>query len=241
MKKLTTLLVMLLFTAGMAIAQSNEATIEQLGNSNTSDIEQTVGFSDGHLAETLQDGNNNFSNIFQEQTSAEAYVEQLGNNNISDLKQAGANNAHVSFEGNQNILGSYNSLGSGVAFQKNGTGSFSTGFNLLLLDVFGNKNTFGLDQEGGTESDVIVDGNLNSVNLFQRDNNTSNVTTIDIDIVGDSNTIDVNQGSLTETNNETDIDIMGDFNTYMVTQSTSNNIVDIDAVGNGNSSTVIQN
>ena len=43
MKKLTTLLVAMLFTAGMAFAQSNEATIDQVGDDHEAMIDQ-LGF-----------------------------------------------------------------------------------------------------------------------------------------------------------------------------------------------------
>jgi len=242
MKKLTTLIVAFLFTAGMAFAQSNTATIDQIGDGNNSDIEQSVSFSNGHVAATVQNGNNNQSNIFQEQSSAEAFVSQIGDANISDLKQAGYNDADVRFIGNSNILGSYSNLGSGVAFQKNGTGIFSDGFNKLTLRAEGDNNLFGLNQEAGTEARIGVLGNRNEVSLFQRDNNSANSTFARVDIDGNRNTVDVNQGTnLDETDNFTRIDIMGNDNISYVMQSTSFNTARVTVNGNGNTSSVTQN
>jgi len=244
MKNVLTLLIAILFTAGMSFAQigTHEATITQVGNGNSSEIEQTAHFNDGHVATTNQQGNNNQSDIVQEQSSAEAFVSQIGNSNISDLKQAGYNDADVRMTGNSNILGSYNNLGSGVAFQKNGTGSFAAGFNKLTLSVTGNYNLFGLDQEAGTEARIGVVGSRNEVKLFQRDDNdgsTSSYARVDID--GNWNMVDVQQGDgLTETDNFTRISIEGSYNQSEVIQVSSFNSARVNVIGDGNTSDIYQ-
>lgn len=243
MKKLTTLIIIMLLTAGMALAQGNHAaSIDQVGNSNASTIDQDAHFGTGHTATSIQNGNSNSSNIVQEQANAEAYISQIGNGNTSDLKQAGFNDADARFNGNGNILGSYNNLGSGVAFQKNGTGIFADGFNKLNLDADGNNNLFGVDQEGGTDGKIELYGNQNEIGLYQRDDNSSNTTIARLYVDGDRNSVDVQQGSgLTETDNYANLDIVGNDNLSTVMQETSFNNANVDVWGNGNTSSITQN
>ena len=243
MKKLTTLLFMLLFAAGMALGQNNDADIDQIGSGNSSDIEQDLNFGQGHTARTLQDGNDNMSTIFQEQFDAEAFISQVGDDNIADLKQAGDNDADVRFTGNSNILGSYSNLGSGTAFQKNGTPFTTQTINELDIDAVGNNNLFGVDQEAGNYAKVNLMGNRNEISLYQRDDNASaDITVADVFVDGNRNTLDINQGILNiTTNNLSDVRIVGNDNMSTILQSTSNNVADVNVLGNGNTSSVIQN
>src|SRR6056297_4334898 len=92
MKKLTILLVAMLFTAGMAFAQDNSADTNQSGNNNEAEVEQT-GMS--NTAEASQTGNQNDAYIQQgnfgggavQSNFAEADIEQIGNQNDATISQ----------------------------------------------------------------------------------------------------------------------------------------------------------
>jgi len=133
MKKLTTLLVMMLFTAGMAFAQNNatveqtddgnEAFIDQFGDQNTANIEQTsdVGLSDGegHFADIdqlglggLGSGVDNLATVKQDfrVTGAHATtIKQWGDDNEAHVEQvdAGNNVANISQDGLSNVASVY--------------------------------------------------------------------------------------------------------------------------------------
>lgn len=116
MKKLTTLLVMMLFTAGIAIGQNtatveqsddgNEAFIDQLGDQHTANVEQTsdVGLSDGegHFADIdqlglggLGSGVNNTATVkqdFRVTGSHTTTIEQWGDDNVAHVEQVDAGN-----------------------------------------------------------------------------------------------------------------------------------------------------
>ena len=100
MKKLMSVLVMVIFMAGMVVAQNNqsevaqtgddnEATIEQLGQNNVSDLRQErrsgwpvqTSAVDGNLYELHQEGSGNVSKLGQNWGSSEAFVNQVGDNN----------------------------------------------------------------------------------------------------------------------------------------------------------------
>lgn len=83
MKKLTTLLIAFMLTAGMAFAQSNTATSTSNGDYNTSTIEQ--------------DGSSNDATVTQSGTSNSAFIDQgiqgiTSNNDIANINQVGTGN-----------------------------------------------------------------------------------------------------------------------------------------------------
>lgn len=106
MKKLFTLAIALVFMTGMAFAQDHEADIEQVGNNNNADVQQSAPEEgDFNYTELRQIGNNNTANItqtafgwdggfgFGSTTSPgmDADVRQDGNNNFLDAKNQGHN------------------------------------------------------------------------------------------------------------------------------------------------------
>ena len=128
MKKLTTLLVMLLFTAGMAIGQNtaeveqtfdgNEAFVEQVGEQHTATVTQTsdegLAQQEGHFANIEQlglqgsgSGENNTATVVQESGSHTANVYQWGNDNLADVEQisSGHNEATITQDGIDNVAG----------------------------------------------------------------------------------------------------------------------------------------
>ncbi|MCA1806652.1 MAG: hypothetical protein LC687_02140 [Actinobacteria bacterium] len=228
MKKLTTLLVAMLFTAGMAFAQSNDATIDQVGDANDADIEQlgtsnwayvdqlafgtASGVATFSTADIDQDGTANFVNIDQNAfyDFSTAIIEQTGTGNIVEgttsesawLQSNGGGLLDVYMDGDQNRLYSLRSEA-----QKNP--------NELYLDVIGDNNTVGAAQENGS-GDVDIVGDLNNVTLSQIGNVKFVFNTATVDILGNENGVSVTQ---TMDSNSAAVNVNGSFNSATVTQN----------------------
>src|SRR5690554_6715343 len=177
MKQVSTLIVAILLTAGMACAQNggNDAAVTQTGNGNNATVDQQGSshgvvidqdtWGDGHNAEVYQNsGSSNSADILQDQRGADAYVEQIGSNNVAGLKQSGPNDANISQVGDGNRLGSYNNIAN-RAFQKNGT-SFAGDMNWLDLDQVGNSNDAGVWQEHHGEVTIYQAGDNNASRAY---------------------------------------------------------------------------
>lgn len=225
MKKLTTLLLVILFTSGMAFAQSNNATIDQIGDDHESTITQ-VGSMNGAFVEQTADagregddvgtatieqtGSENSVNLRQRAFfgDAEADIVQLGDRNRVEgtapgndfLQNHGLNIVDVYMEGNDNVLYSLRSEA-----QKNA--------NELYLEITGNDNNVGMEQETGY-GDVSIDGDLNNVMLSQLGNNSAYNTAL-VDIIGNENGVDVTQ---TMDSNSATVNVNGSFNSATVSQ-----------------------
>ena len=202
MKKLTTLTVTLFFAAGITFAQNNGATVNQTGNGNNATVEQTGQlhqssitqntWGTGHTAVVNQNsGDENFSDILQEQRGAEAYLNQIGSMNQSRLKQSGPNIANIDQEGNSNILGQYGNL-SAAAYQKNGT-SFADDMNYLNLLQNGNGNKAGLWQEHHAEAVIQQTGNDNESRIYQSGTAGGTLNIASSYSMGDRNKTDIYQ------------------------------------------------
>ena len=227
MKKLTTLLVAFFVTAGMAFAQSNIATIDQVGDDHEAMIEQ-IGFSnsayvdqtDGGggsngdaFADISQQGDENSVNLLQRAFygfPAESYatITQIGNNN--SVEGTSATSAfyqnqpggilEVYMEGNDNTL--YSLRGEA---QKNK--------NEFFLDIIGSANSVGMQQEGGS-GDVYIEGDFNTVMLSQLGNNSA-FNTATVDVLGNENGVSVTQ---TMDSNSAAVNVTGSFNSATITQ-----------------------
>lgn len=227
MKTLLTLTTALLFTAGSAFAQSNDATIDQVGDDheatisqsgamNTAYVEQTADAgregADVGSAEITQTGDENYANLRQRNFygDSDASITQLGTGNSVQGQTAGddffqnhgLNILDVIMDGDDNTL--YSLRGEA---QKN--------TNTLLLDILGDGNSVGLLQEFGY-GDVSIEGSANSVVLNQQTNSPSNTHSAYVDVYGSDNTVDVFQRG--EANTST-VDITGSFNTATITQN----------------------
>ena len=165
MKKLMSVLVMVIFMAGMVVAQNNqsevaqtgddnEATIEQLGQNNVSDLRQerrsgwpvVTSALDGNLYELHQEGSGNVSKLGQNWGSSEAYVNQVGDNNQLTSSST--------FSNSNNYYGE-----SGFAIQ---------GGSVLELDQIGDENVAGINQRAKDNyADIDQVGNKNEVDVFQ--------------------------------------------------------------------------
>lgn len=227
MKKLTTLLVAMLFTAGMAFAQSNDATIDQVGDDHDATITQAGSLNGAYVEQTAdagregsdvgtatieQTGSENSVNLRQRAFygDAEAIIVQLGDRNRVEgtapgndfLQNHGLNIIDVYMEGDDNVLYSLSSEA-----QKNA--------NTLLLDIQGNTNEVGLFQHFGY-GEVDLVGDANDVVLSQRAGGTSTEQTAYVDVLGSDNMVDIFQTGDSHVSN---VNVTGDFNTSTISQT----------------------
>jgi hypothetical protein len=227
MKTLLTLTTALLFTAGSAFAQSNDASIDQVGDDHDATISQTGATNTAYVEQTAdagregadvgtatvtQTGDENYVNLRQRSFygDSEATITQLGSGNSvrgtsessEFLQNHGLNVVDVMMAGDDNTLYSLASEA-----QKN--------VNTFLLDILGNENTVGMKQHFGN-GDVDIDGDANTVTLSQHANNNLNAHSAIVDILGSENMIDVSQTGYSQT---ATVDVTGSFNTSTVTQS----------------------
>lgn len=228
MKTLLTLTTALLFTAGSAFAQTNDASISQVGDDhdatitqagsmNAAFVEQTADAgregADVGTAAVTQTGADNYVNLRQRNFYGdnEATITQLGDGNSvrgssqgsAFMQNHGLNVIDVMMEGDDNTL--YSLVGS--AAQKN--------VNTLLLDILGSDNSVGLFQEFGY-GDVDIEGSSNSVVLDQKSGANATAQSAYVDILGSDNMVDVFQRGESHT---ADVDVTGSFNTATITQS----------------------
>ena len=226
MKKLSILIVAFLFTAGMAFAQSNDATIDQVGDdheamidqigfSNAAYVDQTDGGSNGDAyADILQQGDENYVNLNQRAffgfpDESDATITQIGDRNRVEGTSATSafyqnqpgGVVEVRMEGDDNRL--YSLRGEA---QKNK--------NEFFLDILGSDNTVGMEQENGS-GDVKITGDLNTVTLSQLGNNTI-FNTAKVGILGNENGVSVTQ---TMDSNSAMVNVDGSFNSATITQN----------------------
>lgn len=226
MKTLLTLTTALLFTAGSAFAQTNDASIDQVGDDHEATITQAGSMNMAYVEQTAdagregadvgtatvsQTGDENYVNLRQRSFfgDSEATITQLGDGNSVQgtsaasafLQNHGLNVIDVRMEGDDNTL--YSLRGEA---QKN--------VNTLLLDILGDGNSVGLLQEFGF-GDVDIEGSSNSVVLDQKSSSNATAQSAHVDIMGSDNMVDVYQrgGS-----HMADVDMTGSFNSASITQ-----------------------
>ena len=227
MKKLSTLLVALFFTAGMAFAQSNDASIDQVGDDHEATISQTGAMNSAFVEQTAdagregsdvgeatvtQTGAENYVNLRQRNFfgNNEATITQLGDGNrvqgttasSAFYQNHGLNVIDVRMEGNDNTL--YSLAGEA---QKN--------VNTFLLDILGSDNSVGMFQHFGY-GDVSIEGSSNSVVLYQRSGSNATAQSAHVDISGGDNMVDIYQNGESHT---ATVDIIGYSNTATISQS----------------------
>lgn len=226
MKKLTTLITIMLFAVGMAFAQTNDATIDQIGDDHESTITQVGSLNGAYVEQTAdagregadvgtatieQTGSENSVNLRQRAFygDAEADIVQLGDRNRVEgtapgndfLQNHGLNIVDVYMEGDDNVLSSLR-----AEAQKNA--------NEFYLDIVGSDNSVAMQQETGY-GDVNIAGDLNNVTLSQLGNNAAYNTGL-VDIIGNENMVSVTQ---TMDSNSAAVNVNGSFNSATVTQN----------------------
>lgn len=169
----------LVFLAGTAFAQDNEAIVNQVGSDIDADVTQT--------------GNENFFQLDQSEdwiTGHSATITQIGDQNYGAITtQNGGGIADVEMHGDRNQLLNFNLDAESAANQKNSLNEFG-------LFIEGSYNLVGMDQEFGI-GDVSIDGNENSVALKQRSSANYQVEdffTAEINVDGSYNEVRVQQG-----------------------------------------------
>src|SRR6056297_1644829 len=252
MKKLTTLLVMLLFTAGMAIGQ-NTANTSQSGNGNDSTIDQ-VGAQ--NLGETEQDGNGNDASLVQLESSNDGGIHQIGNDNNSEMLQDGINNEGFSLQGFDNL---FNANRNESNLEQNGNNNLG-----IVYQFYGVENESEVNQSGNQNTAYVIQGWNNArINLYDVVNrndavinqNTSNSDARIFKYDGDDNVATVtqdggnfNNGQISQgylwnmpaanasvaNDNEGYIDQLGDLNNATVMQLGNNNFFNLVQNGTGN-------
>ena len=123
MKKLTTLFFVLVFASSMALAQNNDADvdqegvnqdaeIEQVGSTNTADVDQFTNNSGAQESDVIQLGSDNEATVEQNQTGGggnalnTAYIKQDGTSNeATQMQTAGGYNGGQSVWGLQDGTG----------------------------------------------------------------------------------------------------------------------------------------
>ena len=251
MKKLTTLLVMLLFTAGMAMGQ-NTANTSQSGNGNDSTIDQVGAQNQG---DTEQDGNGNDASLVQLESSNDGGIEQIGNDNNSEMSQDGISNVGISVQGidypnaNRNVssLEQTGNNNRGTSFQFYGVENESEVIqngNQNLAFVIQGVNLAGSNQlDVVNRNDAVITQNTsNSDARITQYNVNENVATVTQD-GGNFNNGQIYQGYLFNSletspsvanDNEGYIDQVGDQNSATVMQLGNNNLFNLVQTGTGN-------
>ena len=231
----------LVFTAGMAFAQNNSSTIDQVGNGHAATITQTGDQNSSELtqdilsgpaeskyggdATVIQTGDRNTSKLTQNTfyNDHDATIEQVGDDNYSEIVGSnGGGEADVYMEGDGNAL---NSLFPET--QKND--------NDFDLNIVGGSNTVGLFQEFG-DGTVDITGDGNEVLLRQHAGG-ANYDPLDYDqatitVNGSDNMIDVNQdggAGARGLNNTATVDLLN---------GSSLNTVEVDQAGDFHTSTI---
>lgn len=194
MKKLTALFVILLFTAGMTFAQSNDTMVEQTGDDNKATIEQ-IG-PDNEASITQADG-------------ASATVNQFGSTvnegNITFLDQAGENIASIQQEGDNDTR-----IWQGTSAYSSSAG-MASGNTVTVVQSGDNRDTGvgplqgvwifqGTDAGKATNSDASVsqDGDDNYATIFQGIFGGGNATDLEANVVQDGNN---NEGNIRQAQN----------------------------------------
>lgn len=238
MKKLTTLLVAMLFTAGMAFAQTDPdeevtsddiydgASITQIGDFNDATINQ-VG---KHSGEIYQDGgtnseNGNYANLDQQGNDHSGFISQVGENNIANIDAEGVGHLSVIVQDGN---------GHNVQFSIEGIS------NTVDIRQFGNSEHL-VGNENSPISSISQNGDYNefySVQLGMGNGHTIYSLTGDNTIQnGNSNLIDVWQFGSGHT---AGLRQLGDYNTAIITQFDANNTATVHQMGNDNEATIYQ-
>ena len=114
MKKLFSIIALLLFVAGMGFAQNNHALVDQNGNTNEAKIDQIGSAHEAFIyqtgndneAEIKQTHDRNWAEVRQHNDDNKVFIDQVwGSDNIAQIKQMGSQE-HTYFrqQGNDNIF-----------------------------------------------------------------------------------------------------------------------------------------
>lgn len=253
MKKILTLLVAFLFTAGLAFAQNNDANVTQTGNTNEAQIDQVVSIgATVNLSQTENGSGSSFADI-----------DQTGGANFVNLEQIGNNSATIDQDGKHTVAGFSSAPGTGLdypAIQENTGGDQNVlnitqrnNFSQVRVDQIGSGNSIDVYQGGGISNvarlnqlgdsnimDVSLDGSINRVEIQQLGvgGHTANV-----DIVGEANNMTSTGSSYIYQDGQghtSDVMITGDANYYNIYQTGVSNTANVTVNGSGNTALITQ-
>jgi|AntRauTorcE11898_2_1112593.scaffolds.fasta_scaffold00787_11 hypothetical protein len=263
MKKLLTLSTALLFTAGAAFAQSNDASVSQNGDDNDANIEQlgtgnsaelNQGFNgqgqNGAFGEIIQDGEGNNASMNQRAWGNDGNdhtIEQLGHSNSGDVDiYNGDNSGYILQDGVGNSARMVQSstgheslilqTGSENYAQSSATGG--TGNQTAIVQGIPSEFTGGI----GIQGQVSLDDAPVLIPLFGSQENVATMSVsgsnnmAGILQLGGGNTAGTNPGYA----GDKGIDISGDANAAGIAQLGFENDATISVMGNANMAGILQ-
>jgi len=252
MKTFATLSIALLFSAGSAFAQSNDSTVDQIGNDNDATTTQTGS---DNVAAVQQGG---FGGGLVQSNNAEAIIDQAGSMNEAYInqRQGWAGGTAVSLhtidqDGSDNdaLLTTFNGGNSGEIVQSGdenyARGRQSGSGSVLGITQTGFSNWADVDQLNAPGGDVSVTqiGDDNSATVGQKgaDNTVlieqgvyggSTLSSVVFDQDGEGNYLEAKM--VRSTSNEVTGSQTGDDNFYRVGVRGESNTVSMDMEGNSN-------
>ena len=249
MKKLTTLLFVLVFAGATAFAQNNTATVGQTGNDNDATVTQAGADNSGDITQDATLGNGNFATIDQLTSDNDATIGQVGNSD-AEITQMGGNGNSADISQDGTFDRTYNSYGQTI---RNYYGIISQDGALNDADIIqvggsgaveitqtGDENIAvhdqGTDGYGKTYIGATITQNGLSNEAYQDKQSTGGVMSMDITQTGDDNVAnqDLSQDRYLQGNN---MDIIQTGNLNEATQT----VWSLDAWGvSGNAFTITQ-
>ncbi|MCC5915172.1 MAG: hypothetical protein JJU46_12400 [Balneolaceae bacterium] len=226
MKKVTTLLVAFLFTAGMAFAQNNEATIEQVGDYNEAATTQT-----GELNEATIEQLGNNSDITQVQTGDENTANALANGglNATQTQIGDKNTATIDVEsqtglGNSTVTQYQEGDENKALFTSAGPGTNNAN---IEQSQWGNRNTSEITWFRSNPGGLAYTRQTGDDNEAYLDLEDARSTLFEVDQVGDFNRLVA--------------EIPGNINRLFVSQTKDMNVATVKMLTNGNTVNITQN
>lgn len=268
MKKLLTLSTALLFTAGAAFAQSNDASVSQSGDDNDASVEQIgsgneAEFNQGFInngdfqgqsnaiGEIIQDGNNNGATLNQRawgDDGNEHTIDQIGSENVAKVDIYNGNNfGFVEQFGSENDARMVQSgTGHGSVIIQTGDENYARSSS-----VAGSGNETAVVQGIPGETMPVLDGpvnegpQLNQPFLILPESSVGNAATMRVK--GSDNMAGIlqlgsynNAGSNPQWGGDLGISIEGDGNAAGIAQLGSENTANISVLGNANTALIVQ-
>jgi hypothetical protein len=257
MKKLSTFSVAFLFTAGIAFAQSNDATVDQDGDNNQATVEQVGSM---NQASATQTGNSSeiiidqagVSNYAEANHRGDGFIQQIQSGNDNLARAFGGDNGWLS----QTQIGDDNVALIGVTrnalIQNSSAEQYQEGngnhAEVEIRQGNGRWNTIYQSQIGNDNYAIVQDmGNGNNVTQLQEgDENTSIVGNVGNPQLGGMSVLTDQYGNNNHAevfgsqNDDALIFQTGDWNHASISQTAGSDFAQINQTGNYNTASVSQ-
>lgn len=235
MKKLSTLTVALFLSAGMGFAQSNDATISQVGNNHEASIEQAGNTNIGSIS--VYGGSGSLTTIEQFGDFNQADMEDIRDNIEASQYQSGDNNTAYIGQARQNYTITQVQFGDDNSATFLGHNTSSVRGGTILQDQLGdgntaeilganNKNFMTQIQDGDYNVASVTGGNYSNNSTYMNQEGVENSAVLEF--VGNAT---YNSSAFTQ---------IGDDNMGFVSQMGENNTAAISQTGDSNTATIIQ-